>query len=215
MHWMHSPVTNNVQPIGFYCKNINSPKCFSAHDHIATDSLRLIFVIWRKFFVALPNTMQKNNLSLFQLIFFSRKANCLYLEDLVSTAHRSDFVVGVGPSQFTQMTHWASADFTVHVHFLHLMLWTHEHLRNSTYHTIIVWGSRPGHKCCSQLHTIELHHPFKQGVKIRPEECMKQSAGEQITACKVKATQIKNELKGNRKIWTLSSRKFWIIIKKS
>lgn len=51
-----------------------------------------------------------------------------YLEDLVGTAHGGDFVVGVGSSQFTEVTHWSFADLTVHVHLLHLMLWTHEHL---------------------------------------------------------------------------------------
>lgn len=53
----------------------------------------------------------------------------LYLEDLVGTAHGGDFVVGVGSSQLAQVTHRSSADLTVHVHLLHLVLWTHEHLR--------------------------------------------------------------------------------------
>lgn len=51
-----------------------------------------------------------------------------YLEDLVGVAHGGDFVVGVGSSQLAQVTHGPSADLTVHVHLLHLMLRTHEHL---------------------------------------------------------------------------------------
>lgn len=37
-------------------------------------------------------------------------------------------MVGMGSSQLAQVTHGPSADLTVHVHLLHLMLWTHEHL---------------------------------------------------------------------------------------
>lgn len=51
-----------------------------------------------------------------------------YLEDLVGTAHGGDFVVGMGSSQLAEVTHRSFADFTVHVHLLHLMLRTHEHL---------------------------------------------------------------------------------------
>lgn len=51
-----------------------------------------------------------------------------YLEDFVGAAHGGDFVVGVGSSQLAQVTHGSSADLTVHVHLLHLVLWTHEHL---------------------------------------------------------------------------------------
>lgn len=51
-----------------------------------------------------------------------------YLKDLVGTAHGGDFVVSVGPSQFAEVTHRSSADLTVHVYLLHLMLWTHQHL---------------------------------------------------------------------------------------
>ena len=51
-----------------------------------------------------------------------------YLEDLVGTAHGCDFMVGVGSSQLAEVPHGSFADFTVHVHFLHFMLGTHEHL---------------------------------------------------------------------------------------
>lgn len=54
-----------------------------------------------------------------------------YLEDLVGVAHGGDFVVGVGSSQFAQVANWSSADLTVHVHFLHLVLWAHEHLKRA------------------------------------------------------------------------------------
>lgn len=40
-------------------------------------------------------------------------------------------MVGVGSSQLTQVTHGSSADLTVHVHLLHLVFWTHEHLRQN------------------------------------------------------------------------------------
>lgn len=54
---------------------------------------------------------------------------CLWhLQDLVCTAHGGDLVVGVGSSQLAQMTDRPSTHLTVHVHLLHLMLWTHEHL---------------------------------------------------------------------------------------
>lgn len=54
-----------------------------------------------------------------------------YLEDLVGVAHGGDFVIGVGPSQFAQVANWPSADLTVHVHLLHLVLWAHEHLKRA------------------------------------------------------------------------------------
>lgn len=57
-----------------------------------------------------------------------------YLEDLVGVAHGGDFVVGVGSSQFAQVANWSSADLTVHVHLLHLVLWAHEHLQT------VQWG---------------------------------------------------------------------------
>lgn len=71
-----------------------------------------------------------------------------YLEDLVGTAHGGDLVVGVGSSQLAQVTHWSSADLTVHVHFLHLVLWTHEHLRYVI-----------EQQCCKE--TTVLHSLFK------------------------------------------------------
>lgn len=52
-----------------------------------------------------------------------------YLEDLVGIAHGGDSVVGVGSSQFAQVANWSSADFTVHVDLLHLVLRAHEHLQ--------------------------------------------------------------------------------------
>jgi len=55
-----------------------------------------------------------------------------YLEDLVGTAHGGDFVVGVGSSQLAEVTHGSSADLTVHVNLLHLVLWAHENLRYLT-----------------------------------------------------------------------------------
>lgn len=151
----------------------------------------------------------KTNSNVFQLIFPQENKQC-YLEDLVSTGHWSDFVVGVGPSQFTQMTHGPFADFTVHVHLLHLMLRTHEHLRNliNKTHIVIVLGSHPGHKCCTQLHTIVRSiQPYIQGVKIRPQECRKHSAAKQITACKNKATQIKKL--SSSEIARGTCRRFW------
>lgn len=38
-------------------------------------------------------------------------------------------MVGVGSSQFAQVANWSSANLTVHVHLLHLVLWAHEHLQ--------------------------------------------------------------------------------------
>lgn len=61
-------------------------------------------------------------------------------------------MVGVGSSQLAEVTHGPFADFTVHVHLLHLMLWTHEHLgylteqhlavkKNHTLHRLLHVGS--------------------------------------------------------------------------
>lgn len=59
---------------------------------------------------------------------YTNNSRIWYLEDLVGAAHGGDLVVGVGSSQLAEVTHGSSADLTVHVHLLHLVLWTHEHL---------------------------------------------------------------------------------------
>lgn len=52
-----------------------------------------------------------------------------HLEDLVGVAHGGDLVVGMGAAQLAEVAHGTATDLAVHVDFLHLMLWAHQHLK--------------------------------------------------------------------------------------
>lgn len=87
-----------------------------------------------------------------------------YLEDLVGIAHGGDFVVGVGSSQLAQVTHGPSADFTVHVHLLHLVLRTHEHLR------CLKNNSEINHGDNTHIHTAFYLHGDQKVAEVKQEE---------------------------------------------
>lgn len=121
----------------FQCKNINNSQfhgCFAWHKllfQVSVNSgimckLSLILIISQDC-VTLQITHQSSQTTVYLCVISS--VSTWYLENLVGTAHGGDFVVGVGSSQLAQVTHGSSADLTVHVHLLHLMFWTHEHLR--------------------------------------------------------------------------------------